>query len=170
MNELPQGLITLPSAIVAAQDLRDRGLRLVFTNGVFDLLHAGHVAYLRSARSLGDFLMVGLNSDAGTRRLKGPGRPLVSEEDRAAVLVALRPVDAVIVFDEPTASALIEALKPAVYVKGDDYALAGESRGTPLPEEPAVRAFGGEVHLIPFLPGRSTSELLARIRQSAMPG
>ncbi len=110
--------------------------RLVFTNGMFDLLHAGHIAYLAAARDLGDVLLVGLNSDQSTRLLKGPGRPLVPETDRAVVLLALRAVDGVVVFDEPTAGALIRALRPDIYVKGGDYSLSGSGAGTPLPEEP----------------------------------
>ena len=151
-------------AVTVGAELRQAGKRLVFTNGIFDLLHAGHVAYLAAAREMGDFLLVGLNSDAGARRLKGPGRPLVPAADRASVLLALRVVDAIVVFDELTASSLISALKPAVYVKGGDYNVAGAGAGTPLPEEPAVRAYGGEIFLVPYRPGYSTSDLVARIR------
>lgn len=147
-----------------AQDLRTAGLRLVMTNGCFDLLHAGHVHYLTAARALGDALLVGLNSDASTRGLKGPTRPVVPQEDRAAVLVALRAVDAVLIFDEPTAGPLLELLQPPLYVKGGDYRLAGSGEGTALPEEPIVRAYGGEIHLIPSLPAHSTTALLDRIR------
>lgn len=100
---------------------RGAGKRLVFTNGCFDLLHRGHVAYLQAARALGDALVVGLNSDASVRKLKGPGRPVVPQGDRAAVLRALRFVDAVVVFDEDTPARLMRELKPGVYVKGGDY-------------------------------------------------
>jgi rfaE bifunctional protein nucleotidyltransferase chain/domain len=148
-----------------ADELRRGDLRLVVTNGVFDLLHAGHVAYLAAARALGDALLVGLNSDASTRGLKGPGRPITCERDRALVLLALRAVDAVVIFDEPTAGPLLEALRPPVYVKGGDYALADTgAAGSHLPEEPVVRAYGGSIHLIPYMDGRSTSALIARIR------
>jgi D-glycero-beta-D-manno-heptose 1-phosphate adenylyltransferase len=160
-------LLDRSNAIGIAEDLRSQGRRLVFTNGVFDIIHAGHVAYLQTARSLADFLLVGLNADASVRVLKGPGRPLVGEADRAAVLLALRPVDAVVIFSETTAAALIEAIRPAIYVKGGDYALAGCDAGTPLPEERIVRGYGGEIRLLPYLPGHSTSDLLARIRHTA---
>lgn len=161
----PGGLLLgRDAAIRYAGTLRAAGTRLVVTNGVFDLLHAGHVLYLAAARALGDALLVGLNSDASTRALKGPGRPLVAESERAAVLLALRAVDAVTIFEELTAGPLLEALRPAIYVKGGDYALAGADTGTPLPEEPVVRAYGGEIRLIPYLPGHSTSALVARIR------
>src|SRR5216683_1123592 len=102
--------------------LRSAGIRLVFTNGVFDLLHVGHVRYLEEARGLGDALIVGLNSDASTRAIKDEGRPLVPQDERAELLLALRYVDAVVIFDETTADAVLEALKPDVYVKGGDYA------------------------------------------------
>ena len=139
-------------------------MRLVVTNGCFDLLHAGHVAFLAEARALGDALLVGLNSDSSTRALKGPNRPLVSEQDRAAVLLGLRMVDAVVIFDEATAGPLLAELRPAVYAKGGDYALAGTAVGVPLPEEQVVRSFGGEIQLLPYLAGRSTTALIERIR------
>lgn len=101
---------------------RAAGARIVFTNGVFDLLHIGHAHYLRRARALGDMLVVGLNSDASARRLKGPERPLVPQEERAALLAELAVVDAVTIFDDDTASPLIDLLRPDVYVKGGDYA------------------------------------------------
>ena len=160
------GLFDLQAAIAWAASLRSSGLHLVVTNGVFDLLHAGHVQYLAEARALGDALLVGLNSDACARALKGPERPLVPQGDRALVLLALRSVDAVVIFDERTAGPLLAALRPPVYVKGGDYVLGGGTSqdGAPLPEEPVVRGYGGEIRLIPYLPGRSTSRLVAKIR------
>jgi rfaE bifunctional protein nucleotidyltransferase chain/domain len=137
---------------------RARGDRLVLTNGCFDLLHVGHVRYLQAARALGDFLVVGLNSDASTRALKGPERPLVPEAERAEVLAALTCVDAVVIFDEPTAERLVEVLRPEVYVKGDDYTEAS------LPEARLVHVYGGQVRLLPAIPGISTTALVARIR------
>ena len=139
---------------------RPRRGRLVFTNGCFDILHRGHVEYLAAARALGDMLVVGLNTDASVARLKGPHRPYVPLEDRAAVLAALGSVDAITPFDSDTPRALIAALLPEVLVKGGDYA----------PEEMVgreeVRAAGGDVVVVPYLPGRSTTELLARIRRA----
>ncbi len=131
----------------------------MFTNGVFDLLHVGHVRYLAQARQLGDVLVVGLNSDASTRRLKGETRPLVPEQERAELLLALRCVDAVVIFDEATADRTLEALKPDVYVKGGDYAASGP------PEAPTVRAYGGEVRTLTLVEGRSTTDLVETIRQ-----
>lgn len=132
---------------------------VVFTNGVFDLLHRGHVAYLAAARAEGAALVVGVNTDASVRRLKGPGRPLVPEEDRAYVLAGLASVDAVVLFDEDTPRELIAALEPDVLVKGADYALA-DIVGAEL-----VAARGGRVVRVPLQPGNSTSDLIARARR-----
>jgi rfaE bifunctional protein nucleotidyltransferase chain/domain len=131
---------------------------LCFTNGCFDLIHPGHVQYLADARALGDFLVVGLNSDASVARLKGPGRPLQDEAARAAVLLGLRSVDAVVRFDEDTPLELIGALQPDVLVKGGDY--------TPetVVGRDIVESRGGRLALIPFLPGHSTSSIEERIR------
>lgn len=133
------------------------GRKLVFTNGVFDLLHRGHVEYLQKARALGDMLVVGLNSDASVHAIKGPKRPLVSQEDRAAVLAALECVDRIVLFEEETPARLIEILLPDVLVKGADYTveqIAGAD---------AVRRNGGRVATIELTPGRSTSGLIKRI-------
>lgn len=131
---------------------------LCFTNGCFDLIHPGHVQYLADARALGDFLVVGLNSDASVARLKGPGRPLQDEAARAAVLLGLRSVDAVVRFDEDTPLELIRALQPDVLVKGGDY-----TPETVVGRE-LVESRGGRLALIPFLPGHSTSRIEQRIR------
>ena len=138
---------------------RPRDFRLVFTNGVFDLLHRGHVASFAAARALGDCLIVAVNSDESTRRLKGEPRPYQSQADRAGVLASIRYVDAVTIFDEDTPEDLIKALLPDVLVKGADYTeeqIAGA---------PAVREAGGEVALIELAPGLSSSELVRRIRE-----
>lgn len=139
----------------------------VFTNGCFDLLHLGHVRYLQEARNLGDFLVLALNSDESVRRLKGVGRPLVPEMERAEILAALTCVDYITIFPEATASPLIELLQPAVYVKGGDY--AGARDNTPdsnrLPEAAVVQAYGGAVRLIPYVPQHSTTELIAAIKR-----
>lgn len=139
---------------------RPREGRLVFTNGVFDLLHAGHLSSLEAARAFGDQLVVAVNSDASTRRLKGTDRPFQPEEDRARLVAGLRCVDAVTLFDEDTPEALIRALLPDVLVKGADY------EGREVVGADAVRAAGGEVRLVDLEPGRSTSDLAARIREA----
>jgi rfaE bifunctional protein nucleotidyltransferase chain/domain len=136
---------------------RPRSDVVVFTNGCFDLLHRGHVAYLFAARALGDRLVVGINTDASVRRLKGPPRPLSAEADRAYVLAGLACVDAVTLFAEDTPAALIDALLPDVLVKGADYA-AGAVVGRDV-----VEANGGRLVLVPLVPGQSTSSILERI-------
>ncbi len=151
-------MFNLEAAQQQREALRQAGKRLAFTNGHFDLLHLGHLDYLEKARAAADALFVGLNGDASTRLLKGPGRPLVPALERARLLAALRPVDAVIIFEDPTATRLITALRPEVYVKGGDY------QHKPLPERPAVAAYGGQVLLIDYLPDHSTSALIARIQ------
>jgi D-beta-D-heptose 7-phosphate kinase/D-beta-D-heptose 1-phosphate adenosyltransferase len=139
---------------------RPRTGRLVFTNGCFDLLHPGHVQYLAAARALGDALVVGVNTDASVRRLsKGSGRPFVVETDRALVVAALASVDAVCLFDEDTPRELITALLPDVLVKGGDYELSG------VVGREEVEAAGGQVSIIPFVEGYSTTSLLERIRR-----
>ncbi len=146
---------------------QEGGKRAVFTNGCFDLLHLGHVRYLQDARALGDFLVLALNSDSGVRRLKGEGRPLVPEQERAEILAALSCIDYITIFEEPTAGPLVELLKPRIYVKGGDY--AGAQGGEPdldrLPEGWSVQAYGGEIRLIPYLPHHSTTELIAKIQK-----
>jgi rfaE bifunctional protein nucleotidyltransferase chain/domain len=143
--------------------IRARGGKIVGTGGCFDLLHAGHVELLRQARGLGDCLVVCLNSDASVRKLKGPGRPLVRAADRAQVLMALESVDAVVVFDEPTPAAVLDRLRPDVWVKGGDYA-HGE-----LAEADVVRRHGGQVVLLPYLDRHSTSKLVAAARGKVEP-
>lgn len=142
------------------ETLRRTGRRVVFTNGHFELLHPGHVRYLQHARTLGDCLIVGLNGDDTTRRLKGHGRPVLDQAARAEVLAALACVDYVVVFDEETAVSLVRALEPDVYVKGGDYAPDG---GKSLPEATAVRDYGGCVELVPLVAGFSTTGLIREI-------
>lgn len=140
-----------------AQVLRE-GRRLVFTNGVFDVLHVGHVRCLEEARRFGEMLIVGVNSDESARGLgKGPGRPVNTAADRAEVVAALRAVDAVVIFDEPDPRALIAALRPEVHVKGGDYA------PDDLTEAELVRSYGGEIRIVPLIPGVSTTETLRRL-------
>jgi rfaE bifunctional protein nucleotidyltransferase chain/domain len=162
-----QKIMSRDALAVEVRRRQQSGERGVFTNGHFDLLHLGHVRYLQEARSLGDFLIVGLNGDASTRRLKGAGRPLVPAVERAEILAALSCVDYVTIFDEPTAGPLVELLRPAIYVKGGDYAGAGLDAPdlSRLPEAPVVQAYGGTIRLIPYLPQHSTTELIATIKR-----
>lgn len=139
---------------------RPRDRTVVFTNGCFDLLHPGHVEYLAQARSMGDLLVVGLNSDASVRRLKGAGRPLMVEADRAAVLAGLRSVDAVTLFEEDTPLELISALLPDVLVKGGDYDLDG------IVGRDVVEGAGGDVRVLPFVEGYSTTDILTRLKEA----
>ena len=144
-----------------AADVRARGGTVVATGGCFDLLHTGHLATLRAARSLGDCLIVCLNSDDSVRRLKGEGRPLTRQEDRARLLAALDCVDAVVVFDEPTPVPVLTWLRPDVWVKGGDYADGGPE----LPEAEVVRRWGGQTVIVPYLDGRSTTKTIAQARR-----
>ncbi|QFY41817.1 D-glycero-beta-D-manno-heptose-7-phosphate kinase [Candidatus Methylospira mobilis] len=139
---------------------RAAGQRIVFTNGCFDLLHAGHVTYLEQARKLGDRLVLGLNTDRSVSALKGPSRPVVHENDRARVLAALEAVDAVVLFDEETPLLLIKALRPDVLVKGADYREEQVVGGS------EVKSWGGEIALIDMVPGRSSSAIIERLRVS----
>ena len=141
------------------QRLRGAGKRLVFTNGVFDLLHVGHVRYLAQARELGDALLVAINSDRTVRALKGPGRPIFDESERAEIIAALRHVDYVTIFDHVSPRSLIAKLLPDVLVKGGDYQL-DEIHGR---EE--VEAAGGKVISLPFVDGASTTALIERMRK-----
>lgn len=143
-------------AIVA--EYREAGRSVVFTNGCFDVLHRGHVRYLEQARALGDLLIVAVNSDGSVRRLKGPDRPVNPVEDRSALLAALACVDHVVVFEEDSPAALIEAVRPDVYVKGGDYP------PELVPEAPLVRRLGGQVRTLGYVPDRSTSAIIERIR------
>ena len=146
------------AALAARLDAdRRRGLRVVFTNGCFDILHRGHVTYLSAAKAQGDILVVGVNSDAGIKRLKGPDRPINTLEDRVEVLAALSCVDHLIPFDDDTPERLIEALRPDVFVKGGDY-----TRDR-LPEAALVERLGGEVRILPFVADRSTTRIIERI-------
>ena len=153
---VPTGPRLLSRDTLLARFGRPRDRRVVFTNGCFDVLHPGHVEHLVQAKALGDVLVVGLNSDASVRRLKGAGRPLVAEADRAAVVAALRSVDAVTLFDEDTPLEVISALLPDVLVKGGDYDLDG------IVGREVVEEAGGEVRVLPFVEGYSTTGILDR--------
>lgn len=155
--ELFGTLLDADAAAAWREEQRARGRRVVFTNGVFDVLHAGHADYLAWAREQGDALIVGLNADASVRSIKGEKRPIVPFGDRARLLCALRSVDAVVAFAEPTPEALLERLRPDVHVKSAQY------REEDLPERAVVLKHGGEVRLAPHLAGRSTSDLVSEI-------
>lgn len=141
--------------------LRQSRRKLVFTNGCFDLLHVGHVRYLQAARQLGDALAVGINGDASVRQLKGEGRPLNAEEDRAAVIAALESVDYVVLFPDVRATTLLEKIRPAVYVKGGDYTV----QTLDVEEQGVLQQIGAEIRIIPFESGYSTSGLIERIHR-----
>jgi D-glycero-beta-D-manno-heptose 1-phosphate adenylyltransferase len=139
--------------------LRAQGRKLVVTNGCFDLLHRGHVTYLEAARALGDALLVGVNSDAGVRELKGADRPVNSETDRAAVLAALQSVDGVCVFTDRTAIRFLSTVRPDIYAKGGDYTIDTINQE----ERQLIEKLGGKVAILPGVPGKSTTALLEKI-------
>jgi D-glycero-beta-D-manno-heptose 1-phosphate adenylyltransferase len=140
---------------------RHPGKTIVFTNGCFDILHAGHVRYLAAARQLGDILVVGLNGDASVRELKGEGRPLNSQEDRAEVMAALGAVDYVIIFDEKRVDNLLRQVRPQIYAKGGDYTVKSLN-----PDEvAALKEIGATIEILPLMPGKSTSKLIQAIQR-----
>ncbi len=150
-------LLTKEQAAAWREDLRARGLRVAFTNGVFDVLHGGHVTYLEWARSQADALIVGVNGDDSVRAIKGARRPIVPFAERALILRSLRPVDAVVEFGERTPETLLDTLAPDVHVKSAQY------REDELPERDVVLAHGGEIRLAPHVEGSSTTDTIARI-------
>ena len=156
-------ILTLDEAILRFGREKRNGRRVVFTNGCFDLLHPGHIASLEKARALGDALIVGLNSDSSVRALKGPGRPVLPELERAEILAALESVDAVVIFPELTPREIISRLLPDVLVKGGDWP------GNQIIGREEVEAAGGRVVSVPVVPGYSTSAILDRIRQGVRP-
>jgi rfaE bifunctional protein nucleotidyltransferase chain/domain len=158
---MKQKILSLPALSQRADEIRRAGQRLVLTNGCFDLLHVGHVRYLQQARKLGDFLAVAVNGDESVRSLKGAGRPLNSENDRAEVLAALGCVDFVTIFPALRATEVIKVLRPAIYAKGGDYTLESLD-----PEEVGVlQEAGTEIKTLPLVPGKSTSSLIARMKR-----
>lgn len=152
-------IMTLEQALAWRSGLKKAGTPLVATNGCFDILHRGHVDYLARARALGGALLVAVNDDASIRAIKGPSRPVNPEEDRAWVLAALESVDAVVVFRTPTATPLLEAVRPDIYAKGGDYTI-----DTIVQEERrALEAFGCRIAILPAVPGRSTTNTIKKI-------
>ncbi len=151
-------ILTVAESARWRDELEAEGRRLVFTNGCFDLLHVGHVRYLEAARALGDALLVGLNADDSVRALKGPTRPINSERDRAEVTAALRCVDGVVIFPETRASGLIREVRPHLYAKGGDYTVETLDAA----ERAALEATETEIRILPLVPGRSTTALIAK--------
>lgn len=156
-------VLTIEQAVLRFGRQHRNGRRIVFTNGCFDLLHPGHIRSLEQARELGDALVIGLNSDASVRQLKGEGRPVIAERERAEILAALESVDAVVIFDAPTPRELIAALLPDVLVKGGDWP------GDQIVGREEVEDAGGRVVSIPVVPGYSTTAILKKIREGTRP-
>ena len=140
------------------EELKKQGEKVVFTNGCFDILHVGHMTYLEEAKEFGDYLFVGVNSDESVKRLKGPTRPINSEDDRAELLAGLKAVDYTVIFTEDTPVELIGELKPSIHVKGGDY------RKEDLPETKVVESYGGRVEIVSLVEGKSTSNVVKKIQ------
>lgn len=163
LSRRANSLLDLRELRAQLDELRGQGKKIVVTNGCFDILHSGHVAFLQHARSLGDVLVVGVNSDRSVRRLKGETRPINNQADRVAVLSALKAVDYVVVFGEDTAERLVSELRPDVYVKGGDYTLDR------LPEARIVQSYGGEVVIVPLIEGKSTTAIVRKVARANAP-
>jgi len=150
-------IVSLPELVPIVAGLKQAGRRIVFTNGCFDILHVGHVRYLKSAKALGGALIVGLNSDKSVKRIKGDKRPIVPERERAELLSSIRFVDYVVLFDEPDPYNTIAAIKPDILVKGGDWSLEN------IVGRDIVESYGGEVHTLPFIEGASSSRMIEDI-------
>jgi D-glycero-beta-D-manno-heptose 1-phosphate adenylyltransferase len=157
---MKEKIVHADRAATIAKEMRDGGRKLVFTNGCFDLLHVGHVRYLAAARALGDALLVAINGDESVRALKGEGRPLNRETDRAEVVAALECVDQVVIFPEVRVTVLLEKVRPAIYVKGGDYTTSTLDRD----ERAALERAGTEIRILKFESGYSTSGLIAKLK------
>jgi glycerol-3-phosphate cytidylyltransferase len=151
-------VLNLDQILEILQDLKKQGKIIVTTNGCFDIIHVGHIKYLKQAKSLGDILIVGLNTDKSVKKLKGPTRPVNQENDRAEVLASLNPVDYVVLFDEDTPVELLGKIKPNIHVKGGDYDL------NTLPEAKTVQDINGKIVFIPFIDGKSTTKIIEKIK------
>ena len=150
-------LIDRNKIVETCEEIRQRGKKIVFTNGCFDILHVGHVRYLTTAKNFGDILIVGLNTDASVKILKGANRPINNEKDRAEVLLGLKAVDYVVLFGERTAENLVAEIRPDIYVKGADYTV------DKIPEAKIVQSYGGRVELVEFVAGHSTTNIIKAI-------
>jgi rfaE bifunctional protein nucleotidyltransferase chain/domain len=161
---MKEKICSAEQAATIATEMQAGGRKLVFTNGCFDLLHVGHIRYLQAARKLGDALLVAINGDESVRALKGEGRPLNRESDRAEVVGALECVDHVVVFPELRATAALEKIRPSIYVKGGDYQLDSLH----AEERTILEKIGAEIRILPFEPGYSTSTLCEKIKENAL--
>ena len=153
-------IVSMAQLLAWRAEWRRQGCTVVWTNGCFDVLHVGHVRNLQAAAGQGDRLVIGVNSDASVRRLKGPTRPVVSQDERAELLAALACVDAVLIFEDDTPIPVLAQLQPDVHCKGAEYA---PPHGRPIPEAETVRGYGGKIHFIPLIPNRSTTELIRKM-------
>jgi len=160
-----QKVRTIDDLIALRSPWSRAGKIVVWTNGCFDILHVGHIRSLRDAKALGDILIVGINSDASVRSVKGNSRPIVSQSDRAELIAALEMVDYVTIFDEPTPVVALSRLRPDIHCKGAEYA----DGARPVPERETVLSYGGQIRFLPFHSGRSTSDLLERIANAGVP-
>jgi D-glycero-beta-D-manno-heptose 1-phosphate adenylyltransferase len=159
MGKVVGSWLELKNEIEARRARANQAAKVVFTNGCFDILHVGHVRYLQQARELGDMLVIGLNTDQSVRRLKGPERPVQSEQARAEILAALAAVDYVVLFDEETPEQLIHEVRPDVLVKGGDYTIAS------IVGAPFVQSYGGKVQVLPFSDGFSTTSIISKMKK-----
>ncbi|MDZ7725753.1 MAG: D-glycero-beta-D-manno-heptose 1-phosphate adenylyltransferase [candidate division KSB1 bacterium] len=162
MTSVSSKIKTLDELLKIRSELKKNKLRMVWTNGCYDILHAGHVLYLQQARAAGEALVVGLNSDESIRRVKGPQRPILPEDQRAIVLAALECVDYIIIFPEASPLDIISKLEPDIYAKGGDYTVDTVNQ----PERRLIESYGGDILLIPGVEGLSTTEIIRRIRES----
>ncbi len=161
----PRKYLTLPDLLIERATHKAAGREVVWTNGTFDLLHPGHVASLQQARALGDVLVVGVNSDRSVKGYKGPSRPIMNQEERAAMLVALDCVDFVTVFDELTPESVLAQLQPDIHCKGAEYA---PPHGRPIPERATVEGYGGRIEYLPLVPGLSSTDIIARVKAAGI--
>ncbi len=160
----PRKLVDLQQLCTIISDLRAAGQRVVFTNGCFDIIHPGHILHLQQARQEGDVLVVALNSDESVRELKGLGRPVFSQRERATMLAALEPVDYIIIFDTLRVTKIIEAIQPDIYVKGGDYTLETLA----AEEREALQRCGTEIRLLPEIGGFSSTDIINRVRNNSI--